>query len=122
METSKAEQRLEQAMNERRLDLGMRWNEVARRAGVSTETLFRFRKGLRTEDTTHAVERALQWRRGSVDAILTGGKPGIEVETEPAHYDDSKDVAELKQIAASLLEHVEQLRRQIDAIERRRAG
>lgn len=122
METDKAEQRLEQAMNERRLDLGMRWNEVARRAGVSTETLFRFRKGLRTEETTHAVERALQWQRGSVDIILAGGQPSADAGTSEVRHDDRNDVAELKRMAAALIEHAEQLQKHIEALERRRAG
>lgn len=110
-------------MDERRGELGLTWDQVAEQAGLSTETLYRAASGRSMRTTTKkGIERALRWRNGAVDAILAGGKPTPEKESSSLHYDDSKDVAELKQIAASLLEHVEQLRRQIDAIERRRAG
>lgn len=105
-------------MDERRGELGLTWEQVAERADLSTETLYRAASGRSMRTTTKkGIERALYWRSGAVDAILSGGQPKAE-----KAYDDSNDVAELKEMAAALLEHAELLQRKIDAIERRRAG
>lgn len=63
-------------MDERRGDLGLSWREVASRAGVSDETLFRSARGRPLRTTSRkGIERALQWDSGSIDAILSGGEP-----------------------------------------------
>lgn len=63
-------------MDERRGELALTWQQVADLAGVSTETLYRAAAGraMRTK-TKKAIERALQWRAGSIDAVAAGGQP-----------------------------------------------
>lgn len=72
-------QRLARLMDERRSDLGLTWNEVADKAGITREGLRRMRTGtghIRSL-TKRGIERALQWTSGSVDRILAGGEPNI---------------------------------------------
>lgn len=68
---------LDRHMNGRRKDLGLRWLDVAQRGGITTQTLRELRAGAREprELTKAAIERALEWEPGSVDAILAGGEP-----------------------------------------------
>lgn len=72
--------RLNDLMNDRRLDLGMTWPEVATAAGISYETVRALRRstGGISELTARKLDKALQWRPGSVAAIA-GGKPGTPV-------------------------------------------
>lgn len=64
--------RLEQAMKERRLDLGMNWRELAARAGISYEALRSIRRGdYRPSDiTARGLDDALGWARGTTLAYL----------------------------------------------------
>jgi hypothetical protein len=68
-------------VDDRRAELDMTWNELAERAGLGKETLFRAIQGrpMRTR-TKKAIERALQWQSGSIDAIRRGGRPANLVE------------------------------------------
>jgi transcriptional regulator with XRE-family HTH domain len=72
-----ARERLAAAMNRRRLDLGIRWREVAQRAGMTEQNLIKIRKGVTnlTEDAGAAIERALRWQAGSVAAVIMGDEP-----------------------------------------------
>ena len=75
--TPEARQRLARYMEDRALDLGLTWREVAKRADISIETLRLLRAG---DDgarplTMRAVDGALEWRPGSVQRILDGGEP-----------------------------------------------
>jgi hypothetical protein len=67
--------RLAQLMDSRRLELGLKWTEVAERAGagVSAETLRAIRRGEQTPRplTRAAIDRALQWAPGSTDRIIS---------------------------------------------------
>lgn len=71
-----ARQQLAATMNRRRAALNIKWDEVARRGGISTATLRRARNGSGDEtltiDTIAAIERGLSWEEGTVEAILTG--------------------------------------------------
>lgn len=70
-------ERLAQHMDERRVDLDLRWADVASAAGVTTETLRQARNGpgeIRPL-TKRGIERALGWDRGSVSRVLAGGDP-----------------------------------------------
>src|SRR2546428_3234991 len=69
--------RLDGVMDRRRARLGLSWGDVAERGQLSVATLRRARRGSGelTLDTKLAIERALRWADGSVDAILTGGDP-----------------------------------------------
>lgn len=83
------------AMNERRLGLGMDWNDVAIKANVAYETLRALRRGQRrpNELTVRRLEDALQWEPGSIDAILDGGEPTPREDESPtnnvAAFDDT---------------------------------
>lgn len=75
--TPEARQRLARYMEDRALDLGLTWREVAARAGISIETLRLLRTGADGARplTMRAVDAALEWRPGSVQRILGGGEP-----------------------------------------------
>jgi len=76
-ETPAARQRLAEQMDARRLELGMRWQDVAAEAGVSLKTLYSVRTGEGgvTGLTQGKVEKGLRWGPGSVESILGGGDP-----------------------------------------------
>lgn len=69
--------RLDQAMNARRIELGLNWRDIAERAEVSYESLRRIRKGDYRPSTlaAHRLDAALKWARGSVEKVLDGGNP-----------------------------------------------
>ncbi|GGK93780.1 hypothetical protein Ppa06_61970 [Planomonospora parontospora subsp. parontospora] len=76
--------RLARLMTERRDELGLYWNDVAERAGLTKEGLRSVRGGAGTmrPPTKRGIEAALRWARGSVDRILEGGAPvALEEET-----------------------------------------
>ncbi|MFG2699570.1 hypothetical protein [Streptomyces sp. NPDC048386] len=70
-------ERLDEAMNRRRLELRLKWIGVAQAAGVSYTALNAIRKGTYrpAELTAYAIDEALRWKAGSVYAILDGGSP-----------------------------------------------
>lgn len=70
-------ERLDKAMNARRLELRMTWREVSLSAEISYEALRAIRKGdyRPTELTARALDAALQWVPGSMYAVLDGGEP-----------------------------------------------
>jgi transcriptional regulator with XRE-family HTH domain len=64
----------------RRTDLGLTQAEVADRGGPSVETLRMVennRAGRLSPRMRRALERALQWESGSVDAVLEGGSATV---------------------------------------------
>lgn len=77
---TKASDLLDGAMEQRRIELGMSWKEVAEAASVSVETLTALRKG-RTNArnanplTKRGIERGLRWAAGSFDDALEGRNP-----------------------------------------------
>lgn len=98
--------RLSEAMEKRRLELRMKWTQVADRAGMSQAGLGAIRRGERSPSplTRARIEDALLWGAGSIDAILAGGDP---VKSSPAAGVSTavRDLqAERDQIAASLAE------------------
>lgn len=72
--------RLNTAIEDRARELGLSLNEVARKAGISTETLSALRgKGKKRDPqsrpyakTARGVDLALEWREGTTLAILDG--------------------------------------------------
>lgn len=68
-------ERLDEAMNRRRLELRMNWRQLAEAADISYTALRAIRRGeyRPTELTAQALDEALQWEPGSVLAILDGG-------------------------------------------------
>lgn len=67
-------------LDERRGELGLTWEQVAERAGVSVQTIFRAINGTPMRTTTRkGIERALEWASGSIDEIERGGSPTVLV-------------------------------------------
>lgn len=69
-------------MDARRRELGLRWRDVADRAGVSEETIRLLRRGardasVRATDTEAKVEEALGWADGSIREIRHGRGPTV---------------------------------------------
>jgi hypothetical protein len=75
--TPEQRERLDQLMNERRLELGLTWREVAARAGRSYEALRQLRTGPGGINELTAVQfaRALSWEPRSILDVLSGGSP-----------------------------------------------
>lgn len=75
-------ERLARAMDARRIDLGLRWQQVAARAHMSVGNLSRIRNGsiTLTQLAAAAIERALEWPRGTIDAYLRD--EGVEVRAD----------------------------------------
>jgi transcriptional regulator with XRE-family HTH domain len=70
-------------IEERLDDLGMSLEQLAEKTGLHPETIRRVRKGVAriSVSTRRALERALEWAPGSINAILAGGRP-IPLESE----------------------------------------
>lgn len=70
-------QRLADAMEDRRLQLRLKWIEVARRAEMSESNLVRIRKGeiALTPLAARAIEDALEWEAKSIEGVLRGEAP-----------------------------------------------
>ncbi|MEU4224386.1 hypothetical protein AB0F17_08835 [Nonomuraea sp. NPDC026600] len=64
-------------MEDRRLELGLLWEQVAELTGLSAQGLrdVREKSGRPRPLTKQAIEKALQWEPGSIDLILAGGEP-----------------------------------------------
>jgi hypothetical protein len=88
-------QRLAACVRDRRSDLGLTQEETAAAGGPSTATLRLIengRQGGYRPAILRALERALQWERGSVRAILDGG--------DPAPADDDATLPGIPPVAA----------------------
>jgi hypothetical protein len=72
------ESRLGRLMDERRLNLGLDWQDVASLAGISTKTLYNARvpgAPLPAPRTRRKIEDALRWKPGSMERAYGGGDP-----------------------------------------------
>lgn len=69
--------RLSKAMEQRRIELRMAWQDVAKAAGLSVAGVGAIRRGERDPLplTRGKLEDALQWQAGSIEAVLAGGEP-----------------------------------------------
>lgn len=71
-----AADRLLTATEARRVELGKRWKQVYEEAGLTHQTLNRWRNGHPVEPLTErALERALLWGPGAREAIAAGREP-----------------------------------------------
>ena len=72
-----ARQRLAELMDARRLELGLRWQDVAAAGDVSIKTLYSVRTGHSAVPrlTARKVDKGLHWEPGSVERVLAGGDP-----------------------------------------------
>jgi hypothetical protein len=75
--TPEARKRLAEAMEDRREELGLRWQDVAAAGGVSLKTLHSARTGDSgiAPLTRHGIEVGLQWERKTVLRILEEDAP-----------------------------------------------
>lgn len=69
--------RLAAEMDRRRVALGLRWENIADKARISTTHLRKFRRGDAgiSSVVEAALEDALQWENGSIAAIRRGSDP-----------------------------------------------
>jgi transcriptional regulator with XRE-family HTH domain len=75
--------RLGQLIKERRVDLGLTQAEVSSAGGPSPATLYLLEHGRREyyrPQILRRLERALNWRAGSVNKVLTGDQPTLHHE------------------------------------------
>ncbi|GAA3222964.1 helix-turn-helix transcriptional regulator [Actinocorallia longicatena] len=74
---SEPHERLDQAMEARRLDLRLSWAQLARDADISPQALRAIRRGeyRPSKLTARDLDDALKWQRGSVETVLAGGEP-----------------------------------------------
>lgn len=78
-------------MNVRRLQLGLTWDDVADKAGITSAGLRAIRSGKNRgrELTRRKIDAALQWEAGTLDAIFEDRiDPGEAPETEGRAVDD----------------------------------
>ena len=83
-EMSAGRARLAVAMNDRRLELNLRWADVSERGGPTGTTLRALRRGDPTEVaplTRARIARALEWDRKYVDALLGDGPLPVPAES-----------------------------------------
>ncbi|MFF4417000.1 hypothetical protein ACFYY8_31150 [Streptosporangium sp. NPDC001559] len=98
--------RLADAMDGRRKELRLRWEEIAERAEISGTHLRRIRRGESgfTDLVEVRLEEALLWSPGSIKAVLGGGEPTpaasrLEIlahTTQTGHGLDTPTVKELQ--------------------------
>jgi transcriptional regulator with XRE-family HTH domain len=76
------------AMTARRIELGLSQSAAARSAGVSRPTWAGWENTTKPYDSNYAaIERVLQWERGSVSAVLAGHDPTARRdEASPSGY------------------------------------
>ncbi|MER7500505.1 helix-turn-helix transcriptional regulator [Nonomuraea pusilla] len=91
----KPHERLNEAMNDRRLELRLTWKQVAATAGISVEALGAIRRGAYrpTDLTARGLDDALQWNHGTVlgfypDDERRGGRRPQEPRQEADHDDE----------------------------------
>jgi hypothetical protein len=70
-------ERLKIAIEARAIELRLKLNKVAQRAGMSAGNFLRIRAGevALTPFAIATIEQALEWEPGSIQAILDGGEP-----------------------------------------------
>lgn len=122
-------------MEERRLDLGLTWEEVASRANLKYETIRGVRKGESRGRpmTRRAMSVALGWTPDSVDRILRGEDPeeAASAPATPAATEDAERRAVIDGVRAlypgdlvaeSIMiqwhKPLEQRQRELDAVRR----
>ncbi len=72
-----ARRRLGELMDQRRLELGLRWQDVAEAGGVSLKALHSARTGNASIRplTQQAIENGLRWEHGSIQCVMDDGDP-----------------------------------------------
>lgn len=128
--------RLGAAMDQRRIELRLRWTQVAERAGMSIGHLSRIRKDEAPPSPLAAanIETALEWAPGTVDRILSATEDAGQQPRDAPDKPTGPDLADIKnpshdetammQILTALKEEIRQLKEQVQDLrdERDRQG
>jgi hypothetical protein len=103
--------RLDAAMEERRLELNLEWREIAKRGGLTYETLRTLRRsGVVSALSKRRAESGLQWAQGSIDSVLAGGNPvALDAAVNDSHGPADADELDLVQRIAELEDELEHL-------------
>lgn len=119
MISPEARERLARLMDERRLELGLRWRDVAEAGGVSYEVLRDVRNGSGgiRRLTEHGIEAGLQWEAGSVRRILEGGEPSV-----PAARGADYRLPATAAMEAAMRTHLEEVQLRVELAKRRNPG
>ena len=108
-EIPEGHKRLAEAIDERRLELGLRWSDLTERGGPSGEWLRSLRRGDARDIrylTRARIAKALGWQRSYVDGLLAAGMQPEPLDDRPAivreHWDDDdvRKIWELRAIPA----------------------
>lgn len=99
-------------LSQQRVDeLGKELQGIADDAGVSTQTLYKWRKGQRVKGSNdRAIHRAFRWELGSREAILDGGDP-TPLAAEVAHPEHAPPAPTPTDVDAEMEEAVERFRK-----------
>lgn len=91
---------LNDALEERRIELDMTWRQVADAAGISLAGLGAIRRGERHPSalTVRRIENALEWTPGSVEAILGGSEPTPVESRESVKAEDNPEDEDVEQL------------------------
>lgn len=100
-QTETVRERLARLMDERREELGLNWNQVADRAGLTKTGLnhVRFEDRKMRAPTKRGLEEALEWKRGAIDRFLeSDGDPATlePADTGPLAASLSTAVADIR--------------------------
>lgn len=124
MDNEQGWKRLAEAVRQRRDDRGWTQLDLATRGGPSIDRIQAI-EGVRTDGysprTLAKLERALEWRQGSVRAILAGGSPSPPgAEPHATDASESDDDSDLTPDEAELVERIRRdprkRRRLLDAL------
>lgn len=104
-------ERLDRAMDQRRVELRMSWRDVSQAAGISEAALRTIRRGrhVPTSLTAAHIDDALRWPAGTVLAVLGGGEiptggEGLDAEDIRAALEAAMEIADPGEMRAALLE------------------
>lgn len=88
-------ERLDRAMEARRLELDMTWTDLARAANVSPQALRSIRRGeyRPSKLTAKNLDRALHWPTGTVDEILDGADAPSTMDAAEGILDENERLA-----------------------------
>ncbi|MGW4030787.1 helix-turn-helix domain-containing protein [Streptomyces sp. NPDC004838] len=114
-------ERLDKAMNERRLTLRMNWREVAEAAGISYTALRAIRRGKYrpTELTALRLDEALQWAQGSTFTILGGDDLPSGEDEEQGDEELTEELELAQRLLAATIREMNLSPEEADAVWRR---
>jgi transcriptional regulator with XRE-family HTH domain len=117
-----ADSRVREAIETRRVELGMSQDDVARASNISMSTLQRVLRGHDPlPKTARAIERALGWERGSLRDVSQGASARLAAPSDDHEPDEEMSLDELRETVATLAETVDMLRGQLARLESQRS-